>query len=202
MIQIRLILLVPMMTMFLAAPVLAEKISLDRLSAYLNDLKTAKGAFTQINQDGTISIGTLYIHRPGRMRFDYDPPSPALVMAGGGTVAIFDRKSNEPPQQFPLKRTPLSVILTRDVDLGRADMITGHREEDQVTIVTAHDPEQPDAGTIDLMFTADPVTLRKWVITDESGAETTVVLGDMQRGMKLGASLFSVQNEVRKLKDH
>ncbi|MCA8867282.1 MAG: outer membrane lipoprotein carrier protein LolA [Rhodobacteraceae bacterium] len=200
--QIRLILLVPMMTMFLAAPVLAEKISLNRLSAYLNDLKTARGEFTQINQDGTISTGTLYIHRPGRMRFDYDPPSPALVMAGGGTVAIFDRKSNEPPQQFPLKRTPLSVILARDVDLGQADMITGHREEDQVTIVTAHDPENPDAGTIDLMFTADPVTLRKWVITDESGAETTVVLGDMQRGMKLGASLFNVQNEVRKLKDH
>jgi outer membrane lipoprotein-sorting protein len=194
---------------FLIAPLIAlaaspigaaegEPIPLSDISAYMNALETAKGGFTQINPDGTISTGMIYIKRPGRMRFDYDPPDPALVMAGGGTVAIFDRKSNEPPQQFPLKRTPLSVILEKDVDLTRANMITGHVADENSTTITAQDPENPDIGYIDLVFTADPVELRKWVITDEAGSQTTVILGDMETGLNLPASLFSVPLEIRK----
>ena len=194
---------------FLIAPLIAlaaspigaaevEPIPLTDISTYMNALETAKGGFTQINPDGTISTGMIYIKRPGRMRFDYDPPDPALVMAGGGTVAIFDRKSNEPPQQFPLKRTPLSVILEKDVDLTRANMITGHMADENSTTITAQDPENPDIGYIDLVFTADPVELRKWVITDEAGSQTTVILGDMETGLSLPASLFSVPIEIRK----
>ena len=201
MMRIRLI-LGPVMALVLALPTAADKISLQAVSDYLNALKTAEGSFTQINPDGTISTGTIYIHRPGRMRFDYDAPNPALVIAGGGAVAIFDRKSNEPPQQFPLKRTPLSVILERNVDLTRAEMITGHREEKLSTVITAQDPENPDVGHIDLVFTPDPVELRQWVITDESGGQTTVILGDLERGKTLGASLFSVTAEMQKLTDH
>jgi len=176
-----------------------EKIPLSAISDYLNALTTARGPFTQINPDGTISTGTLYIKRPGRMRFDYDPPDPALVMAGGGTVAIFDRKSNEPPQQFPLKRTPLAVILERDVDLSRAGMITGYRADDISTIITARDPEAPEIGSIELVFTPDPVELRKWIITDEAGSRTTVILGDMETGINLEPALFSVPLEIEKM---
>ena len=176
-----------------------ERIPLSAISDYLNALTTARGPFTQINPDGTISTGMLYIKRPGRMRFDYDPPDPALVMAGGGTVAIFDRKSNEPPQQFPLKRTPLAVILERDVDLSRAGMITGYRADDISTIITARDPEAPEIGSIELVFTPDPVELRKWIITDEAGSRTTVILGDMETGINLKPALFSVPLEIEKM---
>lgn len=179
-----------------------EKIPLAAISGFLNDLTTAKSTFTQINPDGTISTGTLYIWRPGRMRFEYDPPDPALVMAGGGTVAIFDSKSNQPPQQFPLNRTPLSVILARDVNLSRADMITGHEADDVSTTITAQDPENPEVGHIDLVFTGNPVELRQWVITDEGGNQTTVILGEMERGLKLKSNLFSVQIEVQKTRQN
>lgn len=91
----------------------AEKLSLNEISKYLNALKSAKGAFTQINDDGTISTGTIYIRRPGRARFEYNPPDEALVVAGGGQLAIFDNKSNQPPEQYPLKRTPLNLILRK-----------------------------------------------------------------------------------------
>lgn len=131
------------------------------------------------------------------MRFDYDAPDPALVIAGGGAVAIFDRKSNEPPQQFPLKRTPLSVILKRDVDLGTANMITDHRADALTTTVTAQDPDNPDIGFIDLVFTAEPVELRQWVITDQDGSQTTVILGDMEFGVDVKDSLFSVLLEIQ-----
>ncbi len=188
-----------MMSMSLGHGARADMLSLEEISAFLNDLTTARGTFTQINPDGTISTGTLYIQRPGRMRFEYNPPDPAIVMAGGGTVAIFDGKSNEPPQQFPLKRTPLSVILARDVDLTRANMITDHRADEVTTTITAQDPERPDIGHIELVFTSDPAELRQWVIVDEGGNQTTVILGDMERGLELDTALFSVPLEVEKL---
>ncbi len=190
--------LVPVLTLAMSLAASAEKIPISAISEFLNDLTTAKGAFTQINPDGTISTGTLFIHRPGRVRFEYNPPDPALVMAGGGTVAIFDRKSNEPPQQFPLKRTPLSVILESNVDLDLAEMITAHVADERTTTITAQDPNHPEIGHIELVFTANPTELRQWVITDESGSATTVILGDMERGLKLGASLFSVRAELEK----
>jgi outer membrane lipoprotein-sorting protein len=196
------LILAPLLALALSLPALAEKIPLKDITLFLNELVTAKGGFTQINPDGTISTGMIYINRPGRMRFDYDQPDPALVIAGGGTVAIFDRKSNEPPQQFPLKRTPLSVILESNVDLGQADMITDHRADDVATTITAQDPENPDVGFIELVFTADPVELRQWVITDESGSQTTVILGEMEKGMKLNSALFSVPLEVQKLQEN
>jgi len=188
---------IPVLVLALAAgPALADKIPLARISDYLQDLTTAKGRFTQINPDGTISTGRIYIHRPGRVRFEYNPPDPALVMAGSGAVAIFDGKSNEPPQQFPLRRTPLSVILGRNVDLAQANMITDHRADELTTTIRAQDPEHPEIGYIELVFTDAPVELRQWVITDESGAQTTVILGDMERDIALQSSLFSVAIEM------
>jgi len=179
-------------------PTGAKEIPISDISAFLNDLTTARGSFTQINPDGTISTGTLYIKRPGRIRFEYDPPDPALVLAGGGAVAIFDGKSNEPPQQFPLRRTPLAVILRRNVDLSQDNMITDHRSDDVTTTITAQDPKHPDIGYIELVFTADPVELRQWVITDQNGGKTTVILGDMERGIRLKAALFSAQAQIEK----
>ncbi|RVV96682.1 outer membrane lipoprotein carrier protein LolA [Mesobaculum littorinae] len=183
----------------LAGPASAAPIPLNAISNYLNQLQTAQSQFTQINADGTISTGTLYIQRPGRMRFDYAPPEQSLVMAGGGQVAVFDNRSNSStPEQYPLSQTPLSIILEANVDLSRRNMVVGHTQDGNKTIVVAQDPAHPEYGRIDLVFTGNPVELRQWVVTDDTGARTTVVLSDMQTGMGLSASLFSVQNEIRK----
>lgn len=181
--------------------VAAEELSLDQISNYLNGLKSAKGGFTQINDDGTISTGSIYIKRPGRIRFEYNPPAEALVIAGGGQVAIFDVKSNQPPEQYPLKRTPLNLILQRNVDLARANMVVGHGFDGTATTVTAQDPENPEYGTIKLVFSGPPVELRQWIITSEDGTETTVILGDMDNGADLAASLFSIPGEIAKLEN-
>ncbi len=174
----------------------AEPLSLDALSAYLNDLVTAETRFTQFNGDGSRSAGTLYIHRPGRMRFEYDPPNAALVLASANAVAIFDAKSNAPPQQFPLRRTPLNLILGRNIDLGAAEMVVDHREtETGLTAITARDPKRPDAGMIELMFSAEPVALRQWIVTDEAGFRTAVVLEDLKAGATHGTAFFSIHIE-------
>lgn len=191
------ILVLALAAAFLALPALAEKIPLSRLSGYLNSFTTAEADFTQVNSDGTISTGTLFIKRPGRARFEYAPPEKSLVLASGGQVAIFDAKSNQPPEQYPLKRTPLNLILERNVNLGRAKMVVGHVTDGTTTTVVAQDPEHPEYGTIQLVFTDAPVQLRQWVITDDGGSATTVILGDMTLGAALGEVMFSIDQETR-----
>jgi outer membrane lipoprotein-sorting protein len=182
--------------LLLPLPAAAEKIPLPALSDYLNSLTTVEADFTQINSDGSISTGKIFIKRPGRVRFEYAPPDRSLVIAGGQQVAIFDAKSNQPPEQYPLKRTPLNLILAENIDLGRAKMVMGHDSDGTSTRVRAQDPEHPEYGSIELVFTGDPVELRQWVITDDLGAQTTVVLGAMTKGASLGSRLFDITAEA------
>lgn len=181
--------------MALPFPALADKIGLAELSAYLNQLATVQSDFTQVNADGSVSLGKIYIKRPGRVRFEYAPPDKSLVLASAETVAIFDGKSNQPAEEYPLKRTPLNLILAPKIDLGRAKMVVGHNEVENTTRVVAQDPEHPEYGTIELVFTANPVALRQWIITDDLGQQTTVILGELQPVADLKASLFNIVEE-------
>ena len=177
---------------------MAEKLSLGTLSKYLNGLTTVESDFTQVNADGTVSTGRIFIKRPGRVRFEYNPPDKSLVMAGGQQVAIFDSKSNVPPEQYPLKRTPLNLILAANIDLGKAKMVVGHKADATSTRVKAQDPEHPEYGTIELVFSDKPVELRQWIITDDLGQQTTVILGEMKKGGALGDGMFSITREMDK----
>ena len=177
---------------FAALPAQAQQLSLAEVSNYLNRLQTATGGFTQINGDGTISTGRIYIKRPGRIRFEYDPPDNSLVIAGGGSVAIFDPRSNTGPERYPLNQTPLSIILARNVDLTRASMVTGHTSDGPTTTITAQDPDRPEYGSIQMVYTANPVELRQWIVTDDAGQQTTVILNDLQSGGALGDILFNI----------
>lgn len=190
----------PIAALMLTVPAHAEKIGIGELNSYLNGLTTVEAPFTQVNADGSISTGRLYIKRPGRVRFEYDPPDRSLVMAGGGQVAIFDAKSNQPPEQYPLSRTPLSLILGENVDLSRSRLVVGHVEQDAATRLALQDPDHPEYGTLELVFTPAPVELRQWVITDDLGGQTTVILGEMKKGGELAASLFSISIEADKRK--
>ena len=181
---------------FAAAPAFAaSKLSLNDISRYINGITRAKTDFTQINDDGTLSTGTLYIWRPGRMRFEYNPPEQLLVMAGGGQVGIFDGRSNRKnAERYPLKRTPLNLILEKNVNLARRNMVVGHDFDGTATIVTAQDPEHPEYGRLQLKFTDGP-ELRQWIVTDGQGSKTTVVLGQLQEQARLSSALFNIVTE-------
>ncbi|WP_321367126.1 outer membrane lipoprotein carrier protein LolA [uncultured Celeribacter sp.] len=177
------------------APAAAEKLSLSTLSNYLNSLGTVQADFVQTNDDGSRSNGQVTIKRPGRMRLDYGSGNDALVLVSGGQVGVFDPGSNEPPQRFPLSQTPLSVILKRNVDLNAAKMVVSHREENGDTIVRAQDPDNPEYGYIDLIFSATPV-LKAWVIHDEGGGSTTVQLTKMSLGGSVSDREFNIRSEA------
>ena len=187
--KLRSLALAPVLALAMAFPAMAEKIPLNEISRYLNSLKTAQAEFTQVNGDGSISTGTLYIQRPNRVRFEYKGDR-TLVLASAGTVSVYDGKSRSGPQQYPLSKTPLSLILAPNVNLGQARMVTGYAEKKNATVVTAQDPQHPEYGNIQMVFTANPTQLRQWVVTDNAGKRTTVILGDMKTGVAIPPSKF------------
>lgn len=186
-----------LVTSGLATPAAAQALSLGEVSNYLNRLVTAQGGFTQINTDGTLSTGQVFIKRPGRIRFEYNAPDNSLMIAGGGQVAIFDPRSNIRPDRYPLNQTPLSIILERNVDLSRRSMVTGHTSDGTTTTITAQDPDNPQYGNIQLVFTANPVELRQWIVTDDTGGETTVILNDVAPGAAISDAKFNIRSEMR-----
>jgi len=182
------------------APTFAEGLGLGTLSSYLNGLQNLTGDFTQLNDDGTISTGKIYLKRPGRVRFEYDPPEQLLVVADGISVGIVDGKANNHTEAYPLGRTPLKIILARNVDLTREKMVTSHTFDGTSTTVRAEDPKNPDYGNIELVFTGSnsaPVELRQWVINDGNGGRTTVILGALDLRSRIDDAQFVIPGRER-----
>ena len=111
-------------------------------------------------------------------------------------MASYDPRATEGWTRFPLSQTPLSIILAENVDLGAAGMVTGHTSDGTSTVVTAQDPSHPEYGSIQLVFTGQPTELRQWVVTDETGSQTTVILNDLASGGRIADSKFNIQAEM------
>lgn len=171
----------------------ADKLSLQEISTYLNGMKSVQAGFTQSNDDGSRSKGAMYIKRPGRMRFEYSGKNAPKVIAANKAVYIIDPKSNQQPETYPLKKTPLSLILANNVDLTKGNTIVSHKFDGTATIVRAQDPKNPERGYIDLRFTDSPVRLTGWVVRDANGGSTGVTLGAIEP-VALKNSVFNIQN--------
>ena len=184
----------------LTGPALAEKITKDQLSNYLNDLKILKADFTQINPDGKLQTGSVFVKKPGKIRFEYDPPNKGLVLAFGGQLAIFDPKGNLAPERYPLKRTPLSFLLAKNIDLEDNSLSVAHSYDGISTTLKIDDPKFPESGFIELIFTGPLLELRQWVIQNQYGERTTFVLNDLIVNVNINDSLFSIPLQMEKLK--
>ncbi len=167
-----------------------ESALIDRIQAYLNGLHTLKAQFIQIAPNGAVTRGTAWLDRPGRMRFQYDPPTPYLLVAGHGLVVFHDSQLDQ-TSNIPLGRTPLGILLADHIDLtGDGLTVTGVRQlpgEVQITLVRSASPSE---GSITLTFADDPLTLRQWTVTDAQQQKTTVTLRDIQTGGTFNQSLF------------
>ena len=173
-------------------PSLADRISLNKISDYINGLTTLQADFEQINSDGSIDRGKLYIRRPGRMRLEYTAPNNALVIAGAGSVAIFDDKSKNGPTLFPLKKTPLNLLLKKNVDLSKNEMITEHTANNENTFIVAKDPKRKSQSSIKMMFSNSPVSLQGWTITNQSNQKTKIILDKLDKKTKIPLYLFNI----------
>lgn len=167
----------------------ADQAEIARIQAYLNGLRTLKAHFVQVAPNGTISQGTAWLDRPGRMRFQYAPPSPLLLVAGHGLVVFHDSALDQ-TSNIPLGLTPLGILLADHISLGGDVRVTALNRlpgEIELTLVrTAH----PTEGSLTLVFTDNPLTLRQWTVTDAQGQRTTVTLTNIELGGTFDQKLF------------
>ena len=190
--KIKILIKILIIISYSSLPSLAERVSLNKVSDYINGLTTLQADFEQINSDGSIDRGKLYIRRPGRMRLEYTAPNNALVIAGAGSVAIFDDKSKNGPTLFPLKKTPLNLLLKKNVDLSKNEMITEHTANNENTFIVAKDPKRKSQGSIKMVFSNSPVSLQGWTITNQSNQKTKIILDKLDKKTKIPLYLFNI----------
>ncbi len=174
----------------------ADARDLARISNYLNGVTTLEGNFVQIGHDGELSEGLFYMRRPGRIRFEYKPPNPALVVADGFWVGVYDKRLNT-LDRTPLKSTPLNILLRKRVDLRKEGAIRSVERSPGLLRVTAIDPDEPGQGSITMVFAENPLELRQWIVVDPQGLTTTVALSEMRANVKLDPKLFFIEDPVR-----
>ena len=172
------------------APMRAEDQALvDRATAYLQGLTEAKGRFVQTDSRGQTSQGVLYLKRPGKARFDYDPPSGLLVVSDGSTVAVADSRLKT-FERYPLMSTPLSLFLARTVRLDKGVQVMGVTRMADGFTLTLRDGHKKTAGQIALTFSETPLRLRSWTVSDAQNRSTRVQLLDLEPVSGLDGDLF------------
>jgi len=168
-----------------------DRADLARIEAYLDTLRTLKAHFLQVAPNGSISQGTAWLDRPGRMRFQYDPPSPLLLVAGHGLVVFQDKALNQ-TSNIPVGQTPLGILLADHVKLQGDVTVTAMQRlpgQIQVSLIRT---ASPGDGTLTLIFADNPLTLRQWTVLDAQRQETRVTLYNVETGGKFDQKLFEL----------
>lgn len=163
--------------------------SLSEIEQYLQRIKSASARFIQIGPKGELSRGRFYLRRPGRLRFEYDPPNPLLIVADGFWLVLHDRELDS-VERFPLYRTPLGILVAEKVDL-QSDVQVMRLERKLGLLRIQLRERNPEAeGWMSVLFSLPPITLRQWEISDSLGGLTSVTLTDMDTNVNLDPELF------------
>ena len=175
-----------------AQPALSPQDQADtgRVEAYLNTIHTLKARFQQIAPNGSLSGGQAWLQRPGRMRFQYDPPAPFLLVAGHGLLVFYDSQLQQ-TTNIPLDRTPLGLLLRDNLKLSgdiTVTRIVRYPGQIQLTLLRTASPAD---GSLTLIFADNPLALRSWTVVDAQRQETRVSLFDIQLGGTFDQSLFT-----------
>jgi outer membrane lipoprotein-sorting protein len=173
-----------------ALPAQAQgQVGVPEIEKYFNAIRTMKARFVQTNPNGSIIQGTLYVRRPGRMRFEYDPPSQLKIVADGFQVTMWDPTTKD-FGQWPIGWTAVSFLvkdpmsLSGDLRVEKLERVNGLIE------ATMSQTKKPKDGKVIVRFAENPLTLRGWTIIDDRGKQVSIALTDMQTGMQLADSLF------------
>ena len=190
----------PLFIVFLTAGAIlqADPYSLANISQYLTNLKRLKADFSQINADGTMSSGIIFIKRPGRMRFEYHKPDKTLVLVSAGALAIFDPKGDQEPITYPIRNNPISLILKGEVDMQNSGIVENYIVINEEAVLTIRDPNKPERGSVDLVFKGVKPELEKFTIKDENGSSNSISLKNIEYPKEISETLFSITLEANK----
>jgi outer membrane lipoprotein-sorting protein len=164
-------------------------IGVPQIEQYFNGIKSLKARFVQSNPNGSVVQGTLYVRRPGRMRFEYDAPSQLKIVADGYQVTMWDNATRD-FGQWPIGWTAASflvkdpLVLSGDLQVEKLERVNGMLE------ATMAQARKPQDGKVIVRLAENPLLLRGWTIIDNRGNRVTVSLSEMQTGLQLADSLF------------
>ena len=172
-----------------------------RLEDYLNAISTMSSRFMQVTDQGQFAQGEFLMARPGKMRIDYDPPMPVLIVSDGTWVMYKDEELDQ-ISHIPLGQVPASMFIGAKVDFFDDELlITNFEDEAGVQRLTLQRSDDPAEGSLTLVFEAKPLQLRKWSVIDAQGVTTTVSLLGPRFGDTIAGDLFKVENAASKRRD-
>jgi outer membrane lipoprotein-sorting protein len=169
-----------------------QRALVDKVNRYLSSVQTLQGKFVQVGGDGRRTTGDFYLAKPGRVRFEYDDPSPIELVADGTSVVVRDR--NLATQDvYPLSQTPLRFLLADRVDLTKdTNVIAAYADDVFVTVVLEERNTLVGTSRLTIMFGAKNMQLKQWTVTDPQGFDTTVAVYDLDPNKKPDPGLFKI----------
>lgn len=167
----------------------SDRETVDRVEQYLNSLRSLSAGFVQVGPSGEVARGQVFLRRPGKLRFEYEPPSPLLLVADGRWLVLEDRELQH-VDRWPVGETPLAVLVADRVDLDDAVQVTDVKRAGGVLRVTVVDPKRRGEGRLTMIFNETPLELRQWEVHDAQGGVTHVSLHEPKVNVQLADSLF------------
>jgi outer membrane lipoprotein-sorting protein len=168
-----------------------EGADLDRISGWLNGLTTLTASFLQTSPEGKTAQGTFYLSRPGRLRFEYQPPSPLLIVATAGNIYVRNSRLNT-VDRTSVSDTPLRLLLADNIDLRRNPAVLAINRVPGGLVLHARSSTNRMSENIVITFSAPDIQIRQWVVKDLQGDPTSVALAQVQTGMPLSDALFAI----------
>jgi outer membrane lipoprotein-sorting protein len=167
-----------------------QRALVNRVSAYLTSVQVLTGNFVQIGPDGRRTTGHMFMQKPGKVRFEYDPPSPIDIIADGQRVAVRDRKLAT-QDLYPLSQTPLRFLLADHIDLLQDTNVIGITADDTYVSILIEE-KQAFVGTnrLMMMFDSKDYRLKQWTVTDVQGFDTTIAVSNLDSSKRPDPSLF------------
>ncbi len=170
-----------------------DRRDIHRAEQLLDGITSLKARFTQVDSSGGVAAGTFYLRRPGRMRFEYDAPSPLLMVADGTWLIVYDKEIRQ-VDRYPLGATPIGVLTRDRIKLDQGLDLLGVVRDKGAFGIKLTDEDHKDEGQLILIFTDSPLEFRQWQVLDAQGTTTVFTLDQVQTGLDLSPSLFVFQD--------
>jgi len=169
-----------------------QRVIIDRVNNYLSSVQTLSGNFVQVGPDGSRTKGDFVILKPGKVRFEYDDPSPIELIADGSSVVVRDRRLST-QDVYPLSQTPLRFLLADRVDLTKdTHLIAVYADDVFATVVVEEKNGIVGTSRLMIMFSAKDMQLKQWTVTDPQGYDTTIAVYNLDTSKRPDPALFKI----------
>lgn len=177
----------------------AGPVELDQIISYLNSIETLGADFRQLNHDGSISKGMLYIKKPGKFRMTYAPPDNSVVIARDDFVTIINKNNNGSFQKLSIEKNPFRLLLSSELELDMDNMTIDFNSDNLWTKIIVSDLKNINQGTLEIIFNNNPLNLKKWLFTNSLNEKVTVHLTNISVADELQDILFDPNIELNNM---